>query len=239
MKKPEINLCETPEGVARSFGDYLMGAIKKSQIYHCALSGGSTPLLLFDYLATAYGDSAEWKKVHFFWGDERCVAPNHPESNYKMAKEALLDKIDIPAANIHRIMGETAPAGEADRYTNELMNFLPFKNEVPMLDMVVLGLGTDGHTASLFPHQIELITSNNLCEVADHPDSGQKRVTLTARMINGAGEVVFLVTGDNKKEKVSEIIHRSGNWIDYPASYIHPMSEKLSWFMDKAAGSGL
>lgn len=237
MKKPEVKTFDSPSECARAFGDYLIKAAEKKQQYNCALSGGSTPKILFDYLADAYQGSEVWSKMNFYWGDERCVAFEHEESNFRMAREHLLGKVGVPEKNIHRIMGEADPKKEAERYADELMNFLPFKNEIPILDMIILGLGTDGHTASIFPHEIELITSNNLCEVAHHPDSGQKRITLTARVINGAEEVAFLVTGDNKKEKVSDILNKSGQWIEYPASYVHPISERLTWFVDKAAGA--
>ncbi len=228
---------ETPKKTAEAFGDYLMGQAEKAEFYHCALSGGTTPKLLFDYLAKEYANSELWSKIYFYWGDERCVPPEDNESNYKMTKEHLLDKISTPAENIIRIHGENDPANEAERYANELMENAPTLKGLPVFDMIILGMGEDGHTASIFPHQMELMSSERLCEVATHPTSGQKRVTFTGHVINSAREVVFLVTGAGKRHKVKEIFEKKGDYGSYPAAHIFPTEGKLSWFMDKEAAS--
>lgn len=223
---------------AQAFGDYLMQEIEKSsEAFHCALSGGSTPKLLFDYLSERYPDSKLWQKVHFHWGDERCVPPGHEDNNYKMTKEHLLDKISIPDENIHRILGENDPLTEANRYSHELQTFLPMKNETPVFDLIILGMGADGHTASIFPHQMELLKSEKICDVAKHPESGQSRITITGNVINNAREVVFLVTGKSKQDKIQEIFSESGNWKAYPAAHIQPVSGNLKWFIDVEAGN--
>lgn len=238
MSKENLKIYDTPKLTAEAFGDYLMQQASERPVYHCALSGGSTPKLLFDYLAVAYKDSPLWGRIHLYWGDERCVPPTDEESNYKMTKDRLLDHVDIPAANVHRVLGEDPPAGEAVRYGQELADHMTVEDGKPLFDMIILGMGEDGHTASIFPHQMELLTSPEVCTVATHPDSGQQRVTLTGPVINAAHEVAFLVTGQGKQEKIAEIIGHSGQWELYPASHIFPQG-KLLWFMDQAAAGGL
>lgn len=237
--KENLKIHETPKATAEAFGDYLMKCVNEKSVFHCALSGGSTPKLLFDYLAEKYVNSDLWGKVHFYWGDERCVLPTDEESNYKMTKERLFDKVPIPVENVHRILGEKEPATEAERYGQVLLAQMAVQQGIPVFDMVILGMGEDGHTASIFPHQMELISSESICEVATHPDSGQQRVTLTGSVINEAKEVVFLVTGGGKKEKIKEIFEHSGDWETYPAAHITPKNGELHWYVDQAAVSTL
>lgn len=226
---------KSAQKTAEAFGDYLMAQIHTKDAYHCALSGGSTPKLLFDYLAKEYADSPSWNNVHFYWGDERCVPPEDEESNYKMTKERLLDKVPIPEQNVHRVLGEADPKKEAARYGSELTAHIPVQNGLPVFDLIILGMGGDGHTASIFPHQMELLTTKSICAVAQHPESGQHRVTLTGPVINAAREVAFLVTGQGKSEKVTEILNHSGNWKDYPAAHIELENGKVIWYLDEAA----
>lgn len=239
MTKENLNIFLDPQRTAEAFGDYLMLQAENKATFHCALSGGSTPKILFDYMAERYKDSPLWTRMHFYWGDERCVAPDHEESNYKMAKERLFDKVPVPEANIHRIKGENDPEQEASRYAEELAEHMPLQDGQPVFDMIILGMGGDGHTASIFPHQMELLTSESICEVATHPESGQKRVTLTGPMINAGHEVAFLVTGEGKQEKISEIFHKTGSWEMYPAAHINPELGILQWFIDEAAAAGI
>ena len=166
---------------------------------------------------------------------ERCVLPTDDESNYKMTVTHLLSKITIPEANIHRVFGEQDPKEEAVRYSELLQNTLPLVHAIPQFDLVILGMGDDGHTASIFPHEIELWHSQEFCEVAIHPNSGQKRVSLTGRIINNAKTVCFLVTGQGKAEKVQEILNKQGNYRAYPATLVAPKSEQLIWFLDADA----
>jgi 6-phosphogluconolactonase len=226
-----IHISDSPLAVAEDFADYFASEVVKKP-YFVALSGGSTPKILFKLLAEKYSDSIDWSNIFFFWGDERCVDPEDAESNFKMAKELLFDHIDIPLSNIHRVHGEEAPAQEADRYGQKLTELLPSKNGWPVFDMVILGMGDDGHTASIFPHQMDLLGSEKVAEVAAHPSSGQKRVTLTGKVINHAEQVVFLVTGENKRTILTEIIRNSGSAESYPASYIKPEGGNLHWFTD-------
>ncbi|MEQ8581603.1 MAG: 6-phosphogluconolactonase [Marinoscillum sp.] len=235
MMKERKEVFATAKETAEAFGDYLMKEAGEKSVFHCALSGGSTPKMLFDYLAVKYKDSPLWRGIHFYWGDERCVSPEDAESNFKMTKERLLDHIPIPQENIHRVLGEKEPEKEAERYGQELLEHLPTHKGLPVFDLIILGMGEDGHTASIFPHQMELMSSEEVCRVAVHPDSGQRRVTLTGPVINAAHEVVFLVTGAGKKDKVSEIFNKTGGWESYPAAHISPEQGNLVWFLDEAA----
>lgn len=201
---------------------------------HIALSGGSTPLSIFRQLAEQTSRE-EWSHVSLYWGDERCVPPGHPESNYGNAREILLDPLGLDKDLIHRIRGEEEPTGEAERYGKELLKFLPSENGFPVFDWIWLGLGTDGHTASIFPHEIELWTSGSPCVVGHHPISGQARVSLTGGVLNAAKRVSFITSGEEKASVIEEIFMKEGNYNDYPAFYVNPASENLEWFMDQYA----
>ncbi len=199
-----------------------------------ALSGGSTPKLLFSVLADYYSGKINWDDVHFFWGDERCVPPDDPESNYGVARKILFDKIYIPAQNIFRIIGENDPMEEAARYSSVLMNNLVLKNGLPVFDIMILGMGEDGHTASIFPGREDLFSSEELCEVATHPLSGQKRITMTGKVINNSQKIIFLVSGKNKAGILSVIL--SGNSsVSYPAVMVKPVLGDLYWYLDREA----
>ncbi|NNE76481.1 MAG: 6-phosphogluconolactonase [Pricia sp.] len=235
----KLVISKTKEDTAESFTDYLIDLMKSESSMHIALSGGSTPKIVFDELASRNISESTWQKVHFYWGDERCVSPDDTDSNYKMTVEHLLSKIKVPEKNIHRIKGENDPGHEAERYAEVLREELPQVNGIPKFDLVILGLGDDGHTASIFPHEIELWHSDALCEVAEHPESGQKRITITGKVINNAAEVAFLITGENKAEKVVEIINQQGGFNNYPANLVNPESGNLFWFLDEAAAKKL
>jgi len=232
MKENNLKVFKNPIATAEAFGDHLMDCIAASETYHCALSGGSTPKLLFSYLAEKYLNSPSWEKLHVYWGDERCLPPDHSDSNFKLTDELLLSKVSIPKENIHRVKGEGDPSVEAERYAQELATSL---GADMTFDMIILGMGEDGHTASIFPHQMELLNDVKSCAVAMHPISGQQRVTLTGPVINKAKEVVFLVTGAGKKEKLTEIFEHKGDWKSYPASHIRPEKGMLTWYVDEAA----
>lgn len=233
----ELKIHKDKQEVAAEFSKYLVAFIGKRETAHIALSGGSTPKIVFDELAKNYADAIDWNTVHLYWGDERCVPPSDNESNYKMTVDHLLSKIEIPKENIHRVLGEDEPKTEAERYAHVLEQQLPIVNDIPQFDLVILGMGDDGHTASIFPHEIELWDSTNFCEVAVHPDSGQRRVTITGKVINNAQEVIFLVTGEGKSDKVRIITKQEEGFEIYPASLVNPTSNKLVWFLDQSAAS--
>lgn len=231
-----INISPTKTEVAKNFSDYLEVLVRENGTKHIALSGGSTPKVVFDYMAAHYKE-VDWSKVHLYWGDERCVPPTDSESNYKMTLDHLLSKINIPKDNIHRVHGEEQPALEAGRYGKILEEELPIVHNTPQFDLVILGMGDDGHTASIFPHEIGLWDSKDNCEVARHPESGQRRITITGKLINNAKTVAFLVTGSSKAEKVRAIIAREEGHEAYPASLVGPTSGELIWFLDEEAAA--
>lgn len=231
----EIKIYPSRLEVARQFSDFLEKLATREKPLHIALSGGSTPMVVFEELAAHYRERIPWSSIHLYWGDERCVAPDDPESNYGMTHEHLLSRIDIPEANIHRIRGEADPEEEAARYSDLLGESLPQKYRLPQFDLVILGLGEDGHTASIFPDSPALWDAREYCRVAQHPQTGQKRITLTGRIINNAACVAFLVTGAGKADTVREILQQKGQYARYPASRVAPRSGDLYWFLDKEA----
>lgn len=216
------------------FQRFLAEVSEAGKEVHIALSGGSTPLAIFRKLAEeSLGEN--WSGVNLYWGDERCVPPGHPESNYGAAHQALLQPLGLHSGQIHRIMGEEEPEQEAKRYGQLLMDQLPVVDGVPVFDWVWLGLGSDGHTASIFPEQIALWKSEEPCELATHPETGQHRVSITGGVINAARRVTFIATGSEKAPVVQEILMKEGNYMDYPAFYVNPGSDYLEWYLDMDA----
>ena len=213
------------------------GADATENYFTVALSGGSTPKAIFAYLAQHYKGKILWNKIKFFWGDERCVPADHPDSNFLMTKESLFDKIEVPAENIFPIDGGNIPADEAVRYSSIIKENVVMKDGFPKFDLILLGLGEDGHTASIFPNQIELLDSNNICEVAQHPVINQKRITLTGEVINNAEQTIFLVTGEGKAKMIDTIINKKNDFEKLPAAFVKPKHGKLIWMLDEAAGS--
>jgi 6-phosphogluconolactonase len=237
-----INIFPSVEKLADSFAGIIsdgISGIAGDRFFHIALSGGSTPKAIFKTISANYKDKIDWSKVMIFWGDERCVAPSSDESNYKMAYDNLITNINIPGSNIHRIEAEKDPAREAERYAELVNRLVPGKISTPQFDLVMLGLGEDGHTASIFPENIYLFNSEKLFEVSRHPATGQKRITATGRLINNARQVCFLVTGAGKAERVAQILRKEPGWQDLPASLINPEEGKLFWMMDDVAGQFL
>jgi len=235
----DLKIYKDKQEVAEQFSSYFVDKMKDKNAFHVALSGGSTPKIVFDVLAKNFVDKVDWSKVHFYWGDERCVPPSDDESNYKMTVEHLFSKIEVPEENINRIMGEKDPNGEALRYANLLEIDLDRVADVPQFDLVILGMGDDGHTASIFPHEIDLWDAEDHCVVATHPDSGQKRVSINGKVINTAKEVAFLVTGASKAEKVMAVVEKTEGSEAYPASLVNPASGNLVWFLDEEAAARL
>lgn len=240
----KINIFETPAEVAKTFADDFKETIEKniSEKGKCniSLSGGSTPKLLFDILAKEYSTKIDWSNVKFFWGDERCVPPHDDESNYGMTKKHLLDFITIPSENIFRVKGEDEPEKEAARYSELIKTKIEIGiNKFPAFDLMILGMGDDGHTASIFPNNIEVWNSKNICEVAEHPISKQKRITVTGGVINNSKKIVFLITGINKADVLKKIINKEKDYLIYPASLVNPVYGELYFYIDKNAAEFL
>ncbi len=204
-----------------------------------AFSGGSTPKKVFEFISDNYKNKIPWEKVKIFWSDERCVSPEDKESNYKMAYDALIKNISIPERNIFRIYGETDPSEEEVRYKFVLRGNIPSTNKIPSFDIMMLGLGDDGHTASIFPNNISLFNSDKICINTKHPESGQERITLTGKVINNSKNVYFFVTGKGKSKIVKEILNEGNSNKIYPASLVEPSNGNLYWLLDKGAASGI
>ncbi len=208
--------------------------------FNVALSGGTTPGILFKELALKDPHALSLKNINWFWGDERMVHPLDDESNYKLFYENLLAKIPVGFTRVFRIWGEEKdPEKEANRYEKMLNNILPKSGSYPVFDMVILGLGADGHTASIFPDQWDLLISHKWVDVAYHPVSKQKRLTLTGEVLKSAKKTVFLVTGKSKAEVVREILMKEGQYKKYPASFVRARHGQTIWVMDEAAASKL
>lgn len=228
-----INIYRDKHELAIAFCEELLKLRKNQEQFNIALSGGSTPKIIFEELSKNYKDKFDWNEIHFYWGDERCVPPDDTESNYGMTKKYLLDHINIPRENIHRIKGENDPVIEAERYSDEIKILVNSKNGLPNFDLVMLGLGEDGHTASIFPDQMNLLHSEKICEVATHSSTGQKRITITGKVINNSRAVTFLATGERKSETLKKVLKEKDERL--PATYIQPFNGSLKYFVDESA----
>jgi len=228
-----IKIFEDKSELAIAFCEELMKLSKTKEKFCIALSGGSTPKIIFQTLARDYKLKINWNNIHLFWGDERCVPPDDNESNYGMTKKYLLDFIDILEKNVHRIMGENDPETEAKRYADEVKKNVKLKNGLPCFDLVMLGLGEDGHTASIFPNQMYLLNSEKICEVAIHPSTAQRRITITGKVINNADSLIFLVTGKKKASILKKLL--TEKYRTLPAEFIQPHNGSLKFCIDEAA----
>jgi len=239
----EVRVVDDPAALAREGAEAFVRlaneAVEAHGSFSVALSGGSTPKVLFGLLATEYLDRVPWRGVHVFWGDERHVGPEHPDSNYRMAREAMLSKVPIPEENVHRVEAENPDAAAAaDAYARTLdASFHPEAGAFPRFDLVMLGMGPDGHTASLFPHTEALgersstVVANWVAKFDTH------RITLTVPVLNAAANVLFLVAGADKAEALREVLQGEPNSDEYPSQLVRPTSGRLVWLVDRAAAS--
>jgi 6-phosphogluconolactonase len=217
-------------------------AISINNRFTIALSGGSTPKRLYELMAdpnAEYRKHLPWQRMHFFWSDERPVGPGDSESNYRMANEAMLSRVAIPEGNVHRILGEKSSAQDAaDAYESELRSFFGLANdELPRLDLVLLGMGADGHTASIFPGSEVLQERERLVAAPWVEKLHTYRITMTLPVLNNATNVLFLVSGEDKAAMLNELIN--GEPGKFPAQAINPNSGSLTWLLDEAAASKL
>lgn len=234
----ELIILPDPEAVSQAAAERFATSAQTYDPFTVALAGGSTPRRLYEILSTPrFRDRIPWEHVHVFWGDERCVPPDHRESNYGVAREALLDHVPLPVHNIHRIRGELEPQAAAEAYTAELGAF--FGTQWPALDLILLGMGNDGHTASLFPNSDALReTMQPAVAVTSHYQGRPaQRVTFTLPTINAARQVLFLVTGAGKAEILQAVV--KGPDAGYPAGQIRPTTGQLTWLVDVAAAGRL
>ena len=209
-------------------------AIREHGVYTLVLSGGSTPRPIYQELASSNNQSAlDWRRIYIFWGDERCVPPTDQESNYLMAKTALLDWIPIPATNVFRIQGELRPEDAAQNYQQQIDQF--FLGKEKRFDTTLLGLGEDGHTASLFPNTTGLGEVKRWVVPNLNPYQNTDRITLTFPAINNSRNILFLVKGAEKAEIVADILKHPNSPPQYPAKRITGKENPPDWILDKAA----
>lgn len=228
---------QTAEQVVASLADDMKTYSELGRPVHISLSGGSTPKMLFKLLATdAYATSIQWNNLHFWWGDERCVAPDDAESNYGEANALLFSQVNLPTENIHRIRGEDQPEAEAKRFAEEMASVIPCENGTPVFDWILLGVGADGHTASLFPGQTNY-QDEDLAVLASHPESGQIRVSKTAKVLEAAKRISYLVLGAGKVEIVHEIHTTPASELPYPAAKIQSKTGQTEWYLDSDAAA--
>lgn len=233
------DLEELSHDAATLFVEQAAKAIDERNRFIVALNGGGTPTRLFQLLGTEYHDKVDWSKVHVFWGDERCVPPQADGSSYGQAKEAFLGQVSIPDENIHRIKGELEPVEASKDYTLTLKEFASSPFDFPKFDLVYLGMGEDGHTASLFPGSPVDVTEPTLPVTAHYQDRPANRVTLTQLVFNQARMVAFMATGDKKAVTLAEVLGDRYNPELYPAQRIEPKDGKLIWLVDEDAAGRL
>lgn len=222
---------------ANAFVEIANQAISERGRFLVALSGGNTPMRLYDLLGNQFQNKLEWKQVHFFWGDERCVPVDDAGNSYGQAKNIFLDKVN--AINIHRVQSDLEPAAAAIDYAGTLKVFSEPPLDWPRFDLVLLGMGDDGHTASLFPGSSVEVDSPTLAVTANYQDRPANRVTLTQNVFNDARNIFFLVSGISKAVTLLNVLN--GEYLPelYPAQRINPHNGKVIWLADEPAASEL
>ena len=232
------NSQELARGAAEYFVARSDEAVALKGFFTVALSGGSTPQALYQLLADAdepFHAQVPWSRTHFFWSDERHVPPDHPDSNYRMAHQAMLSRVSVPESNIHRIHGENPDANAAaNEYEQALLQLT--KQTLPQLDLILLGLGPDGHTASIFPGSEVLHETKRLVAAPWVEKFNTYRITMTLPLLNNGASVLFLVSGAEKAEMVKKVIE---GLKQYPAQAVQPTHGQLLWMLDKDAAADL
>ena len=240
---PDIRIFKDLEQLSRHAAELLVAqaaqAIRERGRFLVALNGGSTPNRLFQLLATEYRDQVDWSKTHIFWGDERCVPATDSGSSYGQAQGVFLKHVMIPENQVHRVQGELAPASAAVEYAQTLKLFAEDHLDFPRFDLVYLGMGEDGHTASLFPGSPVDLTETVIPVTANYQDRPANRVTMTPLVFNRARLIVFMATGEKKANTLAEVLSDRYNPELYPAQRIEPGDGELIWLVDKDAASKL
>lgn len=224
------------QNLARAAAEHFIKSVTRKESFKVALSGGSTPQALYELLANPnepFRGQIPWPNIHFFWSDERHVPPGHPDSNYHLANTVMLSRVPVSQNNIHRVHAENSDAAQAAQEYEEEIQAVTGEH-LPQLDLVLLGLGTDGHTASLFPGSEVLHETERLVAAPWVEKLNTYRITMTLPLLNNASSVVFLVSGSEKAEIVKEVLEGPKR---YPAQAVSPTSGKLLWLLDKEAAS--
>jgi len=234
-----IQTYPTPDDLARAatelFVTLAQESIRDHGHFSVALAGGSTPRAMYQNLATIeFAQQVNWERVHVFWGDERCVPPDSEDSNYRMAHDAFLKVVAIPSENIHRIHGEAKPHQAAQDYQTAMRKF--FAPKPTRFDLIFLGMGDDGHTASICPGTPAVHEDEKLVMAQYVEKLGSWRITFTPALINAAANVAFLVSGEKKAYRLRQVIVGRYQPNELPAQIIRPAVGKLRWLLDEAAG---
>jgi 6-phosphogluconolactonase len=237
MIKTFKGISELSQYAARSFIEIANESIQERGRFLVTLSGGSTPMRLYELLGNQFQNEVDWSRIHFFWGDERCVPVDDAGNSYGQTKKVLFDKINIPDENIHRIPSELEPDSAAREYARTLTVFADLPLAWPRFDLALLGMGDDGHTASLFPNSPVEVDSPTLAVTANYQSRPANRVTLTPKVLNSSRNIMFLVTGKTKAVTLSRVL--SGAYLpeELPAQRIAPEDGNLIWLIDEEAGS--
>jgi 6-phosphogluconolactonase len=244
MAEPKIVVLKEPHELFVHAAEEIAHVAGESVCTHgeftICLSGGSTPAATFELLATRFQYSLDWKEVQFYWGDERCVPPENPESNYAMANRTLLSKIELRPEQVHRMLGELPPAQGALAYEEELRRTFSLSgDQLPRFDLILLGLGDNRHTASLFPGNPAIHENKRMVVGVDVDAEPRNRLSFTPPLINNAQRVMFLVAGANKADAVHDVIEGPRDPDRFPAQIVVPTNGELFWFLDEAAASKL
>ncbi|HTT18763.1 MAG TPA: 6-phosphogluconolactonase [Candidatus Sulfotelmatobacter sp.] len=241
----EIRILTTPQELFAAAAEEIVRlanqAVAERGRFTIALSGGSTPKSLYNLLATNARTTLPWESTYFFWSDERHVPPTDPDSNYRMVNEAMLSKVPVPPGNIYGVPAENPDAGAAaDAYETTLRKFFHLQpGQFPKFDLILLGMGPDGHTASLFPGTAGLQEKSRLF-IANWVEKLQThRLTFTFPVIDAGREIAFLVSGTDKAAVLRSVLEENSPGEQYPAKLVEPTEGKLIWFLDRAAASGL
>ncbi len=239
MIKKFKDISELSQYAARSFIEIANKSIEERGRFLASLSGGSTPMRLYELLGNQFQNEVDWSLVHFFWGDERCVPVDNAGNSYGQTKKIFFDKIHILAENIHRVLSELEPDSAAKEYANTLKAFSEPPLDWPRFDLALLGMGEDGHTASLFPGSPVDVNSPTLAVTANYQGRPANRVTLTQNVLNSSRNVFFLVTGKAKAITLSRVLSDNYTPAELPAQRIAPIDGNLVWLIDEDAGSFL
>ncbi len=237
---PNLRILDSAQEAADACAAYILSllpdAVAEGQGATIAFSGGSTPKLLFAALAKA---DLDWKRVHFFWVDERCVPPTDSQSNFKLANDAFLAAAGIPESNIHRVYGELSPEAAAARYNSDIQTFFSLSSgELPAFDVLHRGMGPDAHTASLFPGELLINDRTGIAASVWVEKMQMHRVTLLPGVLLAAKNTILQVSGEEKADALEHVLRGPEDWLHYPCQ-IASRDKKATWFLDRAAAKKL